>query len=101
MDRVESWTPESPFLETIDVRESPSEAEDLVFGEVAAPWAAQAESPFSRDSINAESENIAAAEAVYELLSELEDEGFTPTVYEMAAEAEQSVMAEGPSGFAR
>ncbi len=99
MDRAESWTPESPFLETIDVRESHSEAEEVVIGEVAAPWAAQAESPFSRDSVNAEGENLAAAEAVYELLSELEDEGFTPAVYEMAAEAEQSVVAESPAGM--
>ncbi|MCZ8261375.1 MAG: hypothetical protein O9333_14745 [Beijerinckiaceae bacterium] len=97
MERIDSWTPESPFLEAVDVREVQTSGEDYAIGEVAAPWAAQAESPFSRDSTNAEGENLAAAEFVHELLSELEDEGFTPALYEMAAEAEQAVLSESPS----
>jgi hypothetical protein len=47
MDRIEAWTPESPFLEMVETRERAPEGESLPNSEVTAPWATQSESPFS------------------------------------------------------
>lgn len=86
MERSDMWTPESPFLESAyqaETRESDME----IIGEVIAPWA-QAESPFVRDEtigMQAEAETVSV---IGELLTDLEDEDFTASVYEMMAEAQ-------------
>ncbi len=101
MERAESWTPESPFLQAFDASDRQiDEGETVTVGEITAPWATQSESPFARDEANAEAENLEQAEAVYELLGELEDEAFTQNLCEMAAEAEQAVQGEGPQSAA-
>jgi hypothetical protein len=93
MERSDLWTPESPFLESAYQAESKAEPGMEIIGEVIAPWA-QAESPFVRDEVIGAQGESESAEVISELLTDLEDEDFTATVYEMTAEA-QDVAARG------
>jgi hypothetical protein len=95
MDRLDSWTPESPFLEAGEVVAHELESEGYTVAEVVVPWATKAETPFARDSENAHSESYESAEFINEVLAELEDESFTVSVSEMAYEAQAVVQAEG------
>jgi hypothetical protein len=98
MDRSDMWTPESPFLESPYFQETESEDTREAMSEVVAPWA-QAEGPFARDESSIGQPQLEAAEVVSELLAELEDEGFTADIYEMAAEAQEVISRSGADAY--
>jgi hypothetical protein len=98
MDRSDMWTPESPFLESPYFQETESEDAREAMSEVVAPWA-QAEGPFARDESSIGQPQLEAAEVVSELLAELEDEGFTADIYEMAAEAQEVISRSGADSY--
>ncbi len=97
MERLDQWTPESPFLESATIGETRNDAAMELMGEVIAPWA-QSEGPFQRDEAPGGELESEAVQVMGELLADLEDESFTAAVYEMAAEAQEAVGQKGPGG---